>query len=165
MGDRLPVWTLGTFHAAILVVIPVVAAHRGGNLGGVLTGLSTETGFLLFLGLWAVSLWSTARALRGIDWQKLERQMPTPTLLRRGFVWGGASGVVFSLFLLAVIAISAVPFLLIAPVLLVVAAAIGAVVGLALASVDCAFFAVTRMALREQRRGDVTEPRMERGAP
>jgi hypothetical protein len=147
MGDRLPVWTLGTFHAAILVIIPVVAAHRGGNLGGVLAGLSTATGFLLFLGLWAVSLWSTARALRGIMWQNPELQMPTPTLLRRGFVWGAASGAVFSLFLQAIIAISAVPFLLFAPIVLAFAAAIGSIVGLALAAVDCAFFAVTRMAL------------------
>jgi hypothetical protein len=93
--------------------------------------------------------------------QNPELPLPTPTLLRRGFVLGGASGAVFFLFLLAVIAVSAVPFLLVAPVLLVVAAAIGAVVGLTLAAVDCAFFAVTRMALREQRSGDVAESKME----
>jgi hypothetical protein len=148
MGDRLPAWTLGTFHAAILVIIPVVVAHRGGNLGGVLAGLSTGTGFLLFLGLWAVSLWSTARALRGIMWQNPELPMPTPTLLRRGFVWGGASGAVFSVFLFAVIAVSTPTFLLFAPIVLVFAAAIGSIVGLILAAVDCAFFAVTRLALR-----------------
>lgn len=154
MGDRLPVWTLGTFHATILVIILVVAAHSGGNLGGVLAGLSTETGFLIFLGLWAVSLWSTARALRGIEWQNLERQLPTSTLLRRGFAWGGASGAVFSLFLLAIIAISTPAILIVAPIQLAFATAIGAVVGLILAAVDCAFFMVTRLALREVKAGD-----------
>jgi hypothetical protein len=82
-------------------------------------------------------------------WQNPEIQMPTPTFLRRGFVWGGASGAVFSLFLLAVTAFSAAQFLLFTPIVLAVGAAIGAVVGLILAAVDCAFFAVTRSALRD----------------
>ena len=145
---RLPIFSLGTFHIAGLVIVLVGVAHLSGTLAGALSGLSTLAGFVLFLALWALSLWSTGRALRGgVDWRRLKLQLPATVLLYRGFVWGGVSGALFFPWLLAILTIttpaSVGVFLIFSPVALIAAYVIGAVVGVTFATVDSLLFAAT----------------------
>src|SRR5260370_610226 len=58
------VFTLGTFHAAVLVAVLVVVLYANGGLASLLSGLSTIAGLALFGALWLTTVWSTDRTLR-----------------------------------------------------------------------------------------------------
>lgn len=151
-------WVLGTFHTAVLGVALVLLAYPGGGLGVTLASLSTIAGLALFLALWAITLFATERATRGLDLLG----GVTTGLHRRAFRWGALNGV---LFLWAFAAILALQQLVTAPGTLqwqtvltgagfvigvgsLVALAFGAVIGLILASIDQAAFGIARALVR-----------------
>jgi hypothetical protein len=68
-------WALGVFHAALLTLVVVLAAHAAGNLGGLLAAAGTMVGIAILLALWAIA-WATAHeGLRGVS-----LDMPGPAL-------------------------------------------------------------------------------------
>ena len=99
---RLEVFALGTLHAALLVLLVVTLAYRGGGLGEGLAALHTSLGMALFGLLWLLAWWSTARALRGVA---VTGSLRAGLVLERGLIWGGVAGL---LVLLALAALAAV---------------------------------------------------------
>ena len=151
-------WVLGTFHTAVLGIALVLLAYPGGSLGVTLASLSTIAGLALFLALWAITLFATERATRGLDLLG----GVTAGLHRRALRWGALNGV---LFLWAFVAILALQQLVTAPGTLewqtvltgagfvvgvgsLAAMAFGAVIGLILASIDLAAFGIARVIAR-----------------
>ena len=150
-------WILGTFHTAVVGLALLFLAYPGGGLGTTLGSLSTVAGLSLFLALWAITVFATSRAIRperGLD------------LLggvaagyhRRALRWGALNGM---LFLWSAAAVLALQQLIAAPGTLqwqslllgagfvmgvgsFFALTIGAVIGLALASIDLAGLALAR---------------------
>ena len=92
-GLALP-WVLGTFHTVAFVLFAVLVVYPRGGLGQTLGSLSTATGLLLFLALWAVATFTTRRALSGIDWLSDEPAAMT-LFFRRALRWGAATGLLF----------------------------------------------------------------------
>jgi len=173
MADRvvpLPAWwILGTFHAVALLVALIWLAYPGGGLGGLLAGLNKISGIALFVALWAIALFTTRRALRGLD------VLSDDASARRGFYWralrwGAASGALFLAALAAIALLQSIvasiaaasgdgrgPFQIQAAIFIVliygtlgtlVASAVGAVVGLALATLDIVALNVARALTR-----------------
>ena len=151
---KLLTWSLATFHTTVFVLVIVLFAYSGGGLGGALGGLNTFAGLGLFVALWATTYVTTARALRGLDLIGSARDRGGYG--RRAFRWGAANGMSF-LGILGLVAIAAavantrpgqvasgilVPALFIAPIALVVSAAVGGVVGVIFGIVDLGLFAV-----------------------
>ena len=151
---KLLTWSLATFHTTVFVLVIVLFAYSGGGLGGALGGLNTFAGLGLFVALWATTYVTTARALRGLDLIGSARDRCGYG--RRAFRWGAANGMSF-LAILGIVAIAAavantrpgqvasgilVPALFIAPIALVVSAAVGGVVGVIFGIVDLGLFAV-----------------------
>ena len=151
---KLLTWSLATFHTTVFVLVIVLFAYSGGGLGGALGGLNTFAGLGLFVALWATTYVTTARALRGLDLIGSARDRGGYG--RRAFRWGAANGMSF-LAILGIVAIAAavantrpgqvasgilVPALFIAPIALVVSAAVGGVVGAIFGIIDLGLFAV-----------------------
>ena len=151
---KLLTWSLATFHTTVFVLVIVLFAYSGGGLGGALGGLNTFAGLGLFVALWATTYVTTARALRGLDLIGSARDRGGYG--RRAFRWGAANGMSF-LAILGIVAIAAavantrpgqvtsgilIPALFIAPIALVVSAAVGGVVGVIFGIVDLGLFAV-----------------------
>jgi hypothetical protein len=147
-------WALATFHTTVFVLVIVLFAYSGGGLGGALGGLNTFAGLGLFVALWATTYLTTARALRGLDLIGSARDRGGYG--RRAFRWGAANGMSF-LAILGIVAIVVaisntrpgqvasgilVPALFIAPIALVVSAAVGGVVGAIFGIIDLGLFAV-----------------------
>jgi hypothetical protein len=150
-------WAFGTFHATVVGIALLLLAYPGGSLGVLLGGLSTITGLALFIALWVATVFSTGRAIRGL--RLIGHDRATSGAFYRGALrWGAANGV---LFVLAAAVILALNGLVTAPetadrgVILRIAfiqgvfgslfgLAIGAVVGLVLASLDGVALAVAR---------------------
>jgi hypothetical protein len=147
-------WVLGTFHTAAVGLTLLLLAYPGGGLGTTLAGLSTLTGLALFLALWAITVFATGRAIKGLDLGG----GATAGYHRRALRWGALNG---ALFLWSFAALLAVQQLITAPGTLQVqtvllgagfvvgigsafALAIGALVGLVLASIDLAGLALAR---------------------
>jgi hypothetical protein len=151
---KLLTWSLATFHSTVFVLVIVLFAYSGGGLGGALGGLNTFAGLGLFVALWATTYVTTARALRGLDLIGSARDRGGYG--RRAFRWGAANGMSF-LAILGIVAIVVaisntrpgqvasgilVPALFIAPIALVVSAAVGGVVGAIFGIIDLGLFAV-----------------------
>ena len=87
-------WTLGTFHACAVGLTLLLLVYPTGGLGGLLGNLETVTGLLIFIALWATSVWTTRRALAGSDWLSA---VPAdwPRFFYRALRWGGATGILF----------------------------------------------------------------------
>ncbi len=147
-------WVLGTFHTAAVGLALLFLAYPGGGLGQALAGLSTLTGLALFVALWAITVFATSRATRGLDLFG----GATAGYHHRALRWGALNGMFFLWSLAALLALQQ---LLTAPGTLQVqslllgagfvagvgslfALTIGAVVGLALASIDLAGLALAR---------------------
>ncbi len=94
---RVTAWALGTAHAALLTLVPVLLAFRGGGLGDTLDGLNTAGGLALYALLWAVSLLGTVGALRRIG---PEADARTDRVVGAGALWGGVAGAAFLVVLL-----------------------------------------------------------------
>jgi len=147
-------WSLATFHTTVFVLVIVLLAYSGGGLGQALGGLNTFAGLGLFLVLWTTTYLTTARALAGLDFIGSARDRRGYG--RRAFRWGAANGMSFLAVLGIVALVVAVantrpgqvgsgillPFLFIAPIGLVVSAAVGGAVGVLFGIIDLALFAV-----------------------
>lgn len=152
--DRLLVFALGTFHAALITVLLVFVLHLQGTLHSLLSGLGTWSGFGIFIALWMVSWWATRGTLDGVDvWQEPGK------LLGGALFWGAVAGPIF---LLALVAIAIVPefvkqgvgvedlvFLFFLVIAAAVAALVGALIGAVLALIDHGLLAVARVSLRD----------------
>src|SRR5256885_4703626 len=134
---KLVTWSLATFHASTFVLVIVLFAYSGGGLGSALSGLNTFVGLGLFVVLWTTTYLTTARALEGLDLIASVRDQDG--YLRRTLRWGSRNGMAF-LGVLGVVALFAAvantrpeqvgpgilfPALFIAPIALVVSAAVG----------------------------------------
>jgi len=139
-------WLLGSFNAAMFMLVLVLLAYPRGGLGQLLAGLSTLSGLALYVALWATSVYAARRALRGRD---LFDPRVGAAFFGRALRWGAFTGAAF-LVELAVIQLTAaitggtfalssllffVPFGVIASL---VAAVVGALVGVMLGAADLA---------------------------
>lgn len=122
-------------------------------MGAALEDAGTLRGSLIFLALWGVSVWTTARALRGVvDGARLVR--PASHALAQGIFWGAAAGLLFLAALVLLLAAPAVvqaggfpPDALVGVVLFLglggaIAFGIGAVTGALLSLLDLAMLRV-----------------------
>jgi hypothetical protein len=151
---NLVAWSLATFHATTFVLAIVLFAYSLGGLGGALSSLNTFVGLGLFVALWATTSFTTARALRGLDLVRSARDRKT--YARRTIGWGARNGMAF-LAVLGVVALSVAiantrpdqvglgilfPTLVIAPIALVVSAAVGGAVGVIFGIIDLGLLAL-----------------------
>jgi hypothetical protein len=101
--DPLLVFVFATFHTALFTLVPVTLLHWSGALGDLLGGLSTTVGLTLYTLLWATTWWTNRRLLatttfaRGAGW----------SVLKASVKWGGVTGSLFFLELVAVIVLEA----------------------------------------------------------
>jgi hypothetical protein len=153
-------WLLGSFHTTALAMALLLLLYPLGGLGDLLQGLSTATGLALFLALWLTTLYSTRRALRGLDWLS-DDPIEMGLFFGRALRWGALNGVLFLLALGIVLLTSA---LLTTPLSSVfaglgfvvfagffgapVALVIGSVVGVTLGALDIAALRVARRVVR-----------------
>jgi len=151
---KLVTWSLATFHATAFVLAIVLLAYSRDALGAGLSGLNTFAGLGLFVALWATTYFTTSRALRGLDLIGSARDRDG--YVWRTFRWGAANGMSF-LVILGIVAIGTAiantqpgqvgtgilfPALVIAPIALVVSAAVGGVVGALFGVVDLGLFSL-----------------------
>lgn len=87
-------WTLGTFHACAIGLLLLLLVYPRGGLGLALGGLDTVTGLIIFIALWATSVWTARRALAGSDWLSATTA-DRIGFYRRALRWGGATGILF----------------------------------------------------------------------
>jgi hypothetical protein len=162
---KLLTWSLTTFHTTVFVLVIVLFAYSGGGLGRALSGLNTFAGLGLFVALWATTYVTTERALAGLDLIGSARDRGGYG--RRAFRWGAANGMSF----LAVLGIVAVvvavantrpgevasgillPALSLAPIALVVSAAVGGVVGVLFGIIDLALFGLAGLSAGDAKPG------------
>jgi hypothetical protein len=97
--DDLLVAALATFHTVALVVLGVLGLVAGGSVGDILSALSTELGFVLFLALWAVVAWTHRRLFRALSLA----ETPLRGLVRPALNWGALTGWLFFAFLFLVV--------------------------------------------------------------
>jgi hypothetical protein len=149
---KLITWALATFHATAFVLAIVLFAYSRDALGGVLGGLNTFVGLGLFVALWATTYLTTSRALKGLDLISTPRDRGVYP--RRTLRWGAVNGMSFLIILGAVALVAAiastrpgqvasgilVPALFIAPIALVVSAAVGGAVGALFGIIDVGLF-------------------------
>jgi hypothetical protein len=134
--DPLFAWALASFHAAVLLAVPLALAHAVAPvaLGGVLGGLDTLVGVGLYSVLWGSTWWSNRRYLAASDFEDVA------ATVRVGARWGAVTGL--PLLACVVVAALVVTNPLFAALLVVVggvaALLVGAVVGSVLAGVDVA---------------------------
>ena len=149
---KLVTWSLATFHATTFVLAIVLFAYSGGGLGGALSGLNTFVGLGLFVALWATTYFTTSKALAGLDLIGSARDRDG--YVRRTLRWGSRNGMAF-LSILGIVALFAAvsntrpgqvasgilfPALFVAPIALVVSAAVGGAVGVIFGFIDLALF-------------------------
>jgi hypothetical protein len=161
--ELLVVFTLGTFHAAVLIAALVLVLYANGALASLLAGLSTVAGLSLFGALWAITVWSTSRTLRGAFTVPPWTSVPADTLIARAAWRGGVNGILFLGCTGVVLAISSAlngdlsggtigaGFLVFATVGAAAAFVIGFLVGLMFAGVDLALLRATNAILDENK--------------
>ena len=155
-NERLLVWSLATFHTAFFMAVLIALLYASGRLGALLGGLNTIVGLLLFGALWYTTFECTDRARRSLRWTTLEAPIDLTQLIGLSFVWGGANGVLFFIFLLLIqVAPGFLASLQVAPDALLVLILIGGVgslfafvmggfFGLAFAVIDFTLLEVSR---------------------
>src|SRR5688572_24543675 len=153
-------WVLGSFHTSLFGLALLLLLYPRGRFGDTLAGLSTLSGLAIFIALWATTLFTTRRALAGLNWLDDEpRQMAV--FFRRALRWGGVNGMLFLAALGLIVVASAVAaargsittpaltfFVLFGAIGLVVSYVVGALVGVTLGAVDIAALRVARTFLR-----------------
>ena len=133
-ADPLGAWALASFHAAVLLVVPLAVSHVvvPDVVGDLLADLDTLVGVALYLVLWGSTWWSNRRYLASCSLAD-----PAHTL-RTGAKWGAVTGL--PLLGCVVVAALVVTNPVFALLLLVggglAALLVGAVVGTLLAGVD-----------------------------
>src|SRR5438105_697424 len=149
---KLVTWSLATFHATAFVLAIVVFAYSRDALGGGLSSLNTFVGLGLFVALWATTYLTTSRAVEGLD--LIGSAGDRDTYTRRTLRWGAVNGMLFLVTLGIVAVVTAIsntrpdqvasgilfPALFIAPIALVVSAAVGGAVGVIFGFIDLALF-------------------------
>ena len=158
--NLLVIFTLGTFHAAVLIAVLVAVLYANGGLASLLSGLSTIAGLALFGALWLTTVWSTNRTLRGAFTVAPWTSVPVDTLIARAAWRGGVNGVMFLACVGLILAISAAfngdlaigvigyGFVIFATVGAAVAFVVGFVAALLFACIDLALVTATRAILR-----------------
>jgi hypothetical protein len=151
---KLVTWSLATFHATVFVLAIVLFAYSRDALGAGLSGLNTFVGLGLFVALWATTYVTTSRALKGLDLIGSARDRGGYP--RRTLRWGAANGMSFLAILGIVAVVTATantqpgqvisgilfPALFIAPIALIVSAAVGGAVGALFGIIDLTLFAL-----------------------
>lgn len=150
-------WALGTFHSGALGLLLVLLVYPSGGLGPLLSGLDTLTGLVLFLALWATSVWTTRHALADGVWLSA-----APTDRAVFFIhalrWGAATGTLFlaevgAIFLLRTLIVApgsiqvlglAAFGLIVGVIGMLFAFVIGAVVGVTLGGLDLIALAIAQ---------------------
>ena len=155
---KLVTWSLATFHATAFVLAIVLFAYSRDALGAGLSGLNSFVGLGLFVALWGTTYVTTSRALKGLD--LLTSARDRGGYPRRALRWGAVNGMAFLGILGFVAVVSAVlntrpdqvgpgilfPALFIAPIALIVSAAVGGAVGALFGIIDLALFAIAGLA-------------------
>ena len=158
---KLVTWSLATFHATAFVLAIVLFAYSRDALGAGLSGLNTFVGLGLFMALWATTYLTTSQALKGLDLIGSARDRGGYPW--RALRWGAANGMSFLAILGVVAVVTAisntrpgqvasgilVPALFIAPIALVVSAAVGGAVGAFFGIIDLVLFALAGLTGRE----------------
>lgn len=91
---RLVTFGLGTFHAVMITLVPLLALYLTVVLGEALTGLNTLLGFAIFGALWATSVYCTSRGMRDAGFQ-LGITPRVVGVLNNAVTWGAWNGVLF----------------------------------------------------------------------
>lgn len=143
-------WLLGSFNAAMFMLVLLLLAYPRGGLGQLLAGLSTLSGLALYVALWATSVYAARRALRGLD---LFDPGVGDAFFGRALRGGAFTGAAFLVELALVLAVAQLtaaitggPFALASPlffvpfgvIALLVAAVVGALVGVVLGAANLA---------------------------
>jgi hypothetical protein len=158
---RLVTWSLATFHATAFVLAIVLFAYSRDALGTGLSGLNTFVGLALFVALWATTYLTTSKAVKGLDLIGSARDRSRYP--RRALRWGAANGMAFLAILGVVAIVTAIsktqpgqvpsgilfPALFIAPIALVVSAAVGGTVGALFGIIDLGLFALAGLSGQE----------------
>lgn len=87
-------WALGTFHACVLGLALLLLLYPTGDLGQLLAGLETLTGLLIFVALWATSVWTTRHALVDGVWLS-SKAADRAVFFGHALRWGAATGTLF----------------------------------------------------------------------
>jgi hypothetical protein len=151
--DPLLAWSLGAFHAATLVVAPLLLLYGVDALGSLLRGVRTVTGLGLYLALWGLTWRTNRRWLAAADRRSL-RGTAVP-----GATWGAVTGVGFLVVLLIVVGVVVREPLLVAALALVgapVSALVGAAVGAGFAVLDFLVLAAGRRLAGVEAAGETT---------
>jgi hypothetical protein len=165
MNERLRVnglvdWVLGTFHTTVVGLTLLLLLYPRGGFGATLSSLSTLSGLAIFIALWATTVFTTRRALLGLDWLD-DDPAQMAIFFRRALRWGGVNGLLFLLALGAILLLNTLltargsitspaltVFAFIGAIGVVVSYAIGAVVGVTLGALDIAALRVARALTR-----------------
>jgi hypothetical protein len=152
-------WVLGSFHTSVFGLALLLVLYPRGGFGATLGSLSTLSGLAIFLALWTTTLFTTRRALTGLNWLD-DDPAQMAVFFRRAFRWGGVNGMLFLAALGAILLLSALVtapgsimpalifFVFIAAVGLVVSYVVGAIVGVTLGALDIAALRVARVVTR-----------------
>jgi hypothetical protein len=156
-------WVLGSFHTSVFGLALLLLLYPRGGFGATLGSLSTLSGLAIFLALWATTLFTTRRALAGLNWLD-DDPAQMAVFFRRALRWGGVNGLLFLIALGAILFLSALitaPGSITRPALtfvgfvfwigLVVSYAVGAIVGVALGALDIAALRIARAAIHSSR--------------
>lgn len=142
--DPLIGWGLSAFHAATLVVVLVTLLYLWVPIGELLGGLQTVVGLALYLALWATTWWTNRRWLRETRLMVDSTSPNRSSFIRTSFRWGGVTGLGFFIALVILaLAPQTVPNSLF-PVLIVL---IGVIVAFAIGGIIGCIFAFTDLAL------------------
>jgi hypothetical protein len=153
-------WVLGTFHTSVFGIVLLLLLYPRGSFGATLEGLSTLSGLAIFVAFWASTVFTTRRALAGLNWLD-DDPAQMAVFYRRALRWGGLNGMLFLAALGAILLLSALVttpgsirtpaltfFAFIAAIGAVVSYAVGAIVGVTLGAVDIAALRLARALAR-----------------
>jgi hypothetical protein len=156
-------WVLGTFHTSLFGLALLLLLYPRGGFGAALGGLNTLSGLAIFVALWATTLFTTRRALTGLNWLE-DEPAQMAIFFRRALRWGAVNGMLFLAALCAILFASALAtargptpspalifFAVIAVIGLLVSYVVGALVGVTLGAVDIAALRVARAVIRNAR--------------
>jgi hypothetical protein len=144
-GDwTLTAWALATVDVTLFVSLAVLVAHASGALGDLLGGLNTVLGIALFAYLWLLVGLAVRWVLAGASLGETRLR----TLALRGVAAGAVSGVTFLLGVVLVVVVPRVFTTTLEPLSaalitlfgVVLAAPVGALLGLAFGLLDVGFF-------------------------
>src|SRR5687767_15655918 len=100
-------WVLGSFHTSVFGLALLLLLYPRGSFGATLQGLSTLSGLAIFVALWATTLFTTRRALAGLNWLD-DDPAQMAVFFRRALRWGGVNGLLFLIALGVIVLASAV---------------------------------------------------------